>query len=124
MATETFNTFFVGSAQELFWQRSPVGAQAVQLAMDAVAQCMGIVVVNSVRPALIEIEGGSVIEIRGSNFTGATGVTIGGTACTGVVVVNDGLIRCIAPVKAAGTYDVIVLSPLGNVTLAASVTAL
>jgi len=58
--------------------------------------------------------GGTAVAITGSGFTGATGVTFGGTAATAVVVVNPNTITCVSPAKAAGTYDVRVTTPRGT----------
>jgi hypothetical protein len=46
--------------------------------------------------------GGTAITISGQNLTGATLVTIGGTAATSVVVVNSNTITAASPVKVAG----------------------
>ena len=56
------------------------------------------------------------VTIGGTNFTGATGVTFGGTAATGVVVVNDTTITCNAPPHLPGTVDVVVINPDGTGT--------
>lgn len=73
---------------------------------------------SSVEPNVGDVGGGSHITLSGSNFTGTTGVTIGGTACTSVVVVNGSTVTCVTPAKAAGTYDVILTTPEGSDTLA------
>lgn len=61
----------------------------------------------------------AAITIVGVNFTGATGVTIGGAACTSVVVVDDNTITCVGPnsLSVAGDYNVVVTGPGGNGTL-------
>ncbi|TCR03934.1 IPT/TIG domain-containing protein [Neorhizobium sp. JUb45] len=63
-----------------------------------------------VTPPAGAIGGGTPVTITGLNFTGATGVTFGGTAATGVTVVNDTTISAIAPAHAAGIVDVAVTS--------------
>lgn len=57
--------------------------------------------------------GGTLVEIRGRKFTGATAVTFGGTAATSFRVVSDILIVATAPAKAAGANDVLVTTPGG-----------
>jgi len=53
------------------------------------------------------------VTIMGSNFTGATTVTIG-VACTAVTVVNDGEITCTTgATTVAGTFNVVVTAPGG-----------
>lgn len=61
--------------------------------------------------------GGRVVQIIGVGFTGATGVTFGGTAGTSFSVVSDQLIEVTTPAKAAGAYDVVVQHPNGNSTI-------
>jgi hypothetical protein len=58
--------------------------------------------------------GSTAVTIAGIGFTGATGVTFGGTAATAVVVVDGNTITCNSPAKAAGTYDVRVTTPIGT----------
>lgn len=65
--------------------------------------------------------GGKVTRIIGQGFTGATGVTFGGTAGTAFSVIDDEIIQVTTPAKAANTYDLIVLHPDGNITKAAGV---
>lgn len=51
--------------------------------------------------------------LEGINFTGATGVTIGGTAGTGLTVIDDRHIRVIVPAGAAGSAPIVVTTPDG-----------
>lgn len=71
---------------------------------------------------------GMEVVLGGSNFTGATGVTIGGTAATNVAIISDSAITCLTPAKSPGLYAVVVQSPSGNgtynsLTVAPTVTA-
>ena len=52
--------------------------------------------------------------ITGTNLTGATAVSFGGTAATSVVVVNATTITCNSPAHAAGMVDVTVTTPGGT----------
>jgi hypothetical protein len=52
--------------------------------------------------------------IAGTDFTGATAVTFGGTAATGYVVDSDTQITATSPAHAAGTADVQVTTPDGT----------
>jgi hypothetical protein len=54
------------------------------------------------------------VTITGTNLTGATGVTIGGAAATGVIVVNATTIKAITPARAVGTASVLVTTPGGT----------
>lgn len=60
---------------------------------------------------------GTPVTLTGTNFTGATGVTFGGTAATSVVVVSATSITCVAPAHAAGLIDIVVTTPGGTGTL-------
>lgn len=57
--------------------------------------------------------GGASVTITGTNLTGATGVTIGGTAVTSYTVVSTTSITATTPAHAAGTASVVVTTPAG-----------
>jgi hypothetical protein len=70
-----------------------------------------------VRVTELPAAGGTALVIEGDNFTGATGVTFGGTAGTSFSVADDNKILVTTPAKTAGTYDVVVQKVAGgNVT--------
>ena len=71
---------------------------------------------TSVAPVLGNTAGGTEITITGTQLTGTTGVTIGGEACTSVVVVDSTTVTAVSPAKAAGTYDLVLTTPNGSVT--------
>jgi IPT/TIG domain len=62
------------------------------------------------------IAGGDAVVIVGAGFTGATGVTFGGTAGTGFSVMSATTINVTTPAHAAGAVNVVVQSPNGNGT--------
>lgn len=64
--------------------------------------------VTGLFPAGGPVGGTTVVTVTGTGFTGATGVTFGGTAGTGLTVNDDNTITVTAPAHAAGTVDVIV----------------
>jgi hypothetical protein len=65
----------------------------------------------SIEPPFGYILGGTPVVLKGSGFTGATGVTFGGDAATSVVVDSDTQISAITPAHAAGAVDIIVVIP-------------
>jgi hypothetical protein len=57
--------------------------------------------------------GGTLVNISGTSFSGATAVSFGGTAATMFQVNDDGSITAVAPAQAAGTVDVTLTTPTG-----------
>ena len=64
--------------------------------------------------AVGDIGGAYTATLTGTNFTGATGVTFGGTAATSLVVVNATTITCTVPAHATGAVSVVVTTPSGS----------
>jgi hypothetical protein len=78
-------------------------------------------VIASVSPNNGPTTGFTPITITGSNFTatkssGVVLVTVGGTAATGVTVVNDTTITALTPAGIAGPADVVLSAPFGQST--------
>ena len=70
--------------------------------------------VTSISPSSGPLGGGQAVTITGTDFTGATAVTIGGTAATAVTVVNATTITATTPAGSAGTASVLVTTPSGT----------
>jgi hypothetical protein len=70
--------------------------------------------VNSISPTSGPSAGGTSVTITGTNFTGATGVTIGGAAATSFVVVNNTSITAVTPAGTPGTASVVVTTSGGS----------
>jgi hypothetical protein len=56
------------------------------------------------------------VTLTGVGFTGATGVTFGGTAATSVNVVNSTTVTAVTPAHATGAVDVVITTPSGSAT--------
>ncbi len=69
--------------------------------------------VTAVTPNFGTLNGGVSLTLTGTNFTGATGVTIGGVAATALVVVNSTTITITSPAGSAGTASIVVTNPSG-----------
>jgi len=71
--------------------------------------------ISDITPSSGPIAGGTTVVLTGSDFTGATVFTFGGTSavCT---VDSDTQITCTTPAHAAGVVDVIVTTPAGSIT--------
>lgn len=63
---------------------------------------------SAINPNYDFIEGGDGVTITGTGFLSSAGVTIGGSNCTGLTVVNSTTITCTAPAHAAGAVDVVI----------------
>lgn len=70
-------------------------------------------VVTGLSPTSGPTAGGTSVTITGVSFTGATGVTFGGTPAV-FSFINDTTITATTPAHAAGTVDVFVTTPLGT----------
>ena len=70
--------------------------------------------VTGISPSSGTTLGGTSVTITGTNFTGATGVTIGGAAATNVTVVNSTTITATTAARSAGTASVVVTTPGGG----------
>jgi hypothetical protein len=64
--------------------------------------------VLSIMPASGPIAGGTIVIITGTNFTGATAVSFGGTPASSFTVNSSSQITALAPAGAAGAVDVTV----------------
>lgn len=96
--------------RKLLWKQGQIITQSELDAAFATAT------VTSITPATGPQAGGTAVTIRGTNFSGATGVTIG-VAATSVVVVNDTTITCVTGATTAGAKNVVVADDSGNATL-------
>lgn len=72
--------------------------------------------VGAISPTSGPVGGGTDVIITGTNFTGATVVTIGGIAATTFTVANDTTINATTPAHTAGAVDVAVTTPNGTGT--------
>lgn len=79
------------------------------------------IVINPLAPTLTSLSpssgstsGGTVVTISGTNLTGATGVSFGGTAAASFSVLNATTVSAVSPARAAGQVDVAVTTPGGT----------
>ncbi|HZC31276.1 MAG TPA: IPT/TIG domain-containing protein [Gaiellaceae bacterium] len=72
--------------------------------------------VTGIAPAIGDINGGDAVTITGTNFTGATGATVGGVSLTSFVVVNSTTITGVTGSHAAGVVNTVVTSGAGSGT--------
>lgn len=72
--------------------------------------------ITQIAPIAGLIGGGSTLTLTGRYFNGATSVTIGGVAATGINVVSDGSLTCAIPSGTAGAKDIVVTTGIGGGT--------
>ena len=77
---------------------------------------------SSVAPGSGPMTGGTALTLSGTNFTGATSVTVGGVPATSFVVASATSIVAIAPAGTVGDKDVVVTTPSGSDTKLAAFT--
>ena len=69
---------------------------------------------TSLTPPTGPTTGNTVVTIRGTNLTGTTGATFGGSSGTNFTVINDTTVTVNSPAHAVGPVDVVVTSPDGT----------
>jgi hypothetical protein len=57
--------------------------------------------------------GGEIQVLTGLNFTGTTGVTVGGTAVLDFQLINDQTLSIITPAKSAGSFNIVATNAAG-----------
>ncbi|MEU6712928.1 IPT/TIG domain-containing protein [Nonomuraea sp. NPDC046802] len=72
--------------------------------------------IKSISPATGPVAGNTLVTIKVANATPGTTVTFGGTAATGITVINENTITCRTPAKAAGAADVVVTNDSAGAT--------
>lgn len=71
-------------------------------------------VVSTLTPSSGPAAGGTTVEIKGANLTGATAVSFGGTAASSFTVESATLVKAVSPAHAAGAVSVTVTTPSGT----------
>jgi PKD repeat protein len=77
-------------------------------------QAAQIPTITSISPVYGTINGGTFVTITGTGFTGANQVTLGGSPVSNLTVVSDTSINATSPAHAAGSVDVVVVTPDGT----------
>src|SRR5690606_20281932 len=77
---------------------------------------------TAVAPATGPVAGGTSVTLTGTDLTGATAVTFGGTPAASFTVDSATQITAVTPAHAAGAVDVAVTTPGGSATLAGAFT--
>jgi hypothetical protein len=74
--------------------------------------------ITGLSPTSGPIAGGTTVSITGTNFTGTTSITFGGTAATSMMVVSATEVSCIVPPLTGGVVDVALVTPGGIAVIA------
>ena len=81
------------------------------LIIDSLTYTVPAPTVTSIAPSSGPIAGGTAVTITGANFVSGATVSFGGSAATGVSVVNSTTINATTPAHAAGAVSVTVTNP-------------
>ncbi|MGA2010991.1 MAG: IPT/TIG domain-containing protein [Solirubrobacteraceae bacterium] len=71
-------------------------------------------VITGVSPSNGAVDGGDIVTITGTGFTGATEVDFGDEQATSATVVSDTEISAVSPANSADTVDITVSTPTGD----------
>ena len=89
---------------------NPVGTSPLNPPYDHFAYS-SVITVSSISPAGGPLEGGETVTITGANFVATPTVTIGGTSCTSVTLVDSSHFTAITPSGTGTLLDVVVTNP-------------
>jgi hypothetical protein len=89
-------------------------SQGAEVDVGVPASSVAAPAVTAVSPATGPASGGTTVTINGTGFTGATKVSFGPDAGTGVTVVSSTQITVASPAHAAGKVNVKVTTPAGT----------
>jgi hypothetical protein len=76
--------------------------------------------VTGISPSNGSADGGTLVSVSGSGFTGATGVYFGGLPAAGFTVNSDGSLVATAPPGVAGTVDITMTNAAGSSAVGSS----
>ena len=71
------------------------------------------VIASRVPTGNLATAGGEILVLTGTDFTGTTAATVGGTAVLDFQVVDDQTLSIITPAKSAGSYNIVVTNATG-----------
>jgi hypothetical protein len=104
-------------AMNLGWYGKPVVAYAPNPAGNLLSppatSSVASPIVSSVSPVSGSTAGGTSITITGTGFVSGATVTVGGAACTSVVVGSGTSLTCTTPAGSAGVQNIVVTNPAG-----------
>ncbi|SMQ73471.1 IPT/TIG domain-containing protein [Agreia sp. VKM Ac-1783] len=105
----------VGGAIDAF------GQSTVTLGVDGqpvfLPGAVGVPATTSVTPVSGPVAGGTLVELNGSGFSGATSVLFGTVPATSFIIESDNTIFAITPAAAAGSKPAKVTTPVGVATV-------
>jgi len=104
----------VGAALALLLGAGAAGLAAAPAGAAVVPRIVMAASATAVTPTSGTPLGGQTVTIAGAGFTGATGVTFGGTPATAFTVVDDTTITATTPAHTSGAVDVVVQQPTGD----------
>jgi hypothetical protein len=101
--------------------RSLIGGLNASIASTTGTGTPAVPVITALNPTTGPTAGGTSVSVTGTGLTGATGVTVGGLAATGLIVASDTALSFTTPASVAGPAAVLVTGP-GGVSAATTFT--
>lgn len=90
------------------------GKKAYRYYNKNAAADIGLPVVSSRAPSgNLDTDGGELLVLSGTNFTGTVNVTVGGTAVLDFQIVDNRTLSIITPAKTAGAHNIVVTNAVG-----------
>ncbi len=123
LSAPTANTNSLGVASVTATANGTGGSYGVSAAVSGVASPVTFNLTNipaptiaAVTPSVGLLVGGNSVVITGTNFTGATSVSFGGTPAPSFTIDSATMITATTPARPAGVVDVVVTTPGGTAT--------
>lgn len=93
---------------------------SLMTAISATLNSENFLTISNISPKGGPASGGANVTITGSGFVSGVSVSIGGSSCTGLTLINSTTINCVVPSHAIGSVTVSVTNPNSQTTSAAN----
>lgn len=108
---------FLPSSSTVAQTSFPIAGDNTNAITAAITVSAALPALTAISPSSGPASGGAGVTLTGTNLTGTTGVTFGGTAATSVNVVSATSVTAVTPAHAVADVDVIITTAAGSGTL-------